>query len=161
MWLCIVCTPPCLCFFTCKNGTLTLASDSCWENSVQQCLCMKGIIIICSLFSILFSFQYTMLCQNLGNFIRKICSWGLILHLYFIKVNTALSTVTFLELESGSPILYVDPTATESPEVSGLRAGGNLTVVTDRSSLCSSEQPIGFIFLHFSDIPGLKCFHLA
>lgn len=52
---------PSLCFFIYKMGTLKPASPSSWEVSVQQCACIKDIVI-CSLFLILLFFPRNTQC---------------------------------------------------------------------------------------------------
>lgn len=66
----------------------------------------------------------------------------------FHRVDTGLSMVTLLELECESSVLHRYQTAVESLKISGFRDAWSLIVVSESSSLCSSEQLVGFIFLH-------------
>ena len=90
-----------LCSFICQMRTLNLPPTAVVTVQRNSVFAWKSILISCSLFLLLFSFQHTMLHQNLGNLIRKI----IFRSLYFTKVGTGLPTVTLLEPEPGSPVL--------------------------------------------------------
>lgn len=65
-----------------------------------------------------------------------------------LRVDAALSMVTGLELEPGSPVRHMYQTAAESPEVSWFRVAESLMVVTHSCSLCwKSNWPISFFFI--------------
>lgn len=145
----------CLCLFTCNKRTLKPGSE-------QQGVSMKGIIITCSLFLILLAFffpQHT-LCQNLGNFIRKMFEVAHSSNLFprggpWLVCGHIARTGIWV-----SCFPYVS-TATESLKGSGFGVAENFALATESSSLWWSEKLVSFLFLHSSDIPGLKCFHLA
>lgn len=119
--------------------------------------CYYLLLILC----LVFSLTYNTLPEPWEFLSEKIFLLWLILHLYFIKVVIGLSMVTLSELEPGSLLPHMCQSATESLKASGFRVSVKLTVATKSSFLDWSEQLVGFVFLHSSDIPELKCFHLA